>query len=347
MNKDDTSGRQVKSQKRNPKKRVIDASFALYIRTVMKQVHPDAAITSNATEQLNSIINYVGGDIGKLARRLANAKKAVIATQREIFSAVKLYLPGELAMHGISEGTKAVVKFNNVQGNASGSHAERAGIVFAPARVARLLKVTGGKFGKDGYIFLAAVLEYLAAEILELAGNLAREDKRHRVTIRDIQLTIHSDHELASMVHSHRIKLQGGGVLQDIHPSVEYKKIIQNAEDGTVKKVKRSGYTRKDGVIRYKPGVAALKGIKNAQKQSECFVIPRLPFDRLVRHISKEFFKDDLSFSEAAMKAIHLNAEQYLVGLLYDSNLVAINANRTTVKPKDVQTVRRIRSDRV
>ncbi|KAF2303615.1 hypothetical protein GH714_020145 [Hevea brasiliensis] len=64
-------------------------------------------------------------------------------------------------------------------------------------------------------MYLAAVLEYLAAEVLELAGNAARDNKKNRVVPRHIQLAIRNDEEVSKLLGS--VTIANGGVLPNIH----------------------------------------------------------------------------------------------------------------------------------
>jgi histone H2B len=88
-------------------------SYSSYIYKVLKQVHPETGISKKAMSIMNSFINdifeRVAGEAGKLS--LYN-KKATLSS-REIQTAVRLVLPGELAKHAVSEGTKAVTKFTS------------------------------------------------------------------------------------------------------------------------------------------------------------------------------------------------------------------------------------------
>ena len=88
-------------------------SYSTYIYKVLKQVHPDTGISRRAMSIMNSFINdlfeRIAGESGRLVRY---SKKATLSS-REIQTAVRLVLPGELAKHAVSEGTKAVTKYTS------------------------------------------------------------------------------------------------------------------------------------------------------------------------------------------------------------------------------------------
>ena len=77
------------------------------------QVHPDTGISSKAMSILNSFINDIFDKIASETAQLARYNKKPTVTSREIQTAVRLILPGELAKHAVSEGTKAVTKFTS------------------------------------------------------------------------------------------------------------------------------------------------------------------------------------------------------------------------------------------
>jgi len=97
------------------------------------------------------------------------------------------------------------------------SRSSKAGLQFPVGRIARFLKA--GRFaervGAGAPVYLAAVLEYLAAEVLELAGNAAKDNKKTRIVPRHIQLAIRNDEELNKLL-SHTT-IAAGGVLPNIH----------------------------------------------------------------------------------------------------------------------------------
>ena len=88
-------------------------TYKIYIYKVLKQVHPDTGISSKAMSIMNSFINDMFDKIATESSRLSLYNKKPTITSREIQTAVRLVLPGELAKHAVSEGTKAVTKFTS------------------------------------------------------------------------------------------------------------------------------------------------------------------------------------------------------------------------------------------
>ncbi|XP_067837352.1 histone H2A-like [Heptranchias perlo] len=96
------------------------------------------------------------------------------------------------------------------------SRSSRAGLQFPVGRVHRLLRKGNyaERVGAGAPVYLAAVLEYLTAEILELAGNAARDNKKTRIIPRHLQLAIRNDEELNKLLG--RVTIAQGGVLPNI-----------------------------------------------------------------------------------------------------------------------------------
>ncbi|GFR52336.1 hypothetical protein Agub_g14878 [Astrephomene gubernaculifera] len=88
-------------------------TYKLYIYKVLKQVHPDTGISSKAMSIMTSLVNDLFDRIATEASKLSKYNKKPTVTSREIQTAVRLVLPGELAKHAVSEGTKAVTKFTS------------------------------------------------------------------------------------------------------------------------------------------------------------------------------------------------------------------------------------------
>jgi histone H2B len=98
------------------KKKRHSNSYASYIYKVLKQVHPDTGISRKAMIIMDNFINDIFERIATEAGRLARYNKRHTITSREIQTSVRLILPGELAKHAVSEGTKAVTKYNSSHG---------------------------------------------------------------------------------------------------------------------------------------------------------------------------------------------------------------------------------------
>ena len=88
-------------------------SFSTFIFKVLKQVHPDTGISSKAMSVMNSFSNDIFHKIAAEASKLAKYNKRPTINSRDIQTAVRLILPGELAKHAVSEGTKAVAKYTS------------------------------------------------------------------------------------------------------------------------------------------------------------------------------------------------------------------------------------------
>jgi len=107
-------GRPVGSGKNTTKRRKKGKqTFGIYIYKVLRQVHTDTGISSKAMSIMNSFVNDIFERIASESSKLSHQNKKSTISSREIQTAVRLLLPGELAKHAISEGTKAVTKFTN------------------------------------------------------------------------------------------------------------------------------------------------------------------------------------------------------------------------------------------
>ena len=95
------------------------------------------------------------------------------------------------------------------------SRSSKAGLQFPVGRIHRYLKGSAPRIGAGAPVYLAAVLEYLCAEILELAGNAARDNKKSRIIPRHVQLAIRNDEELNKLLGG--VTIAAGGVLPNIH----------------------------------------------------------------------------------------------------------------------------------
>ncbi|KAH8107131.1 histone-fold-containing protein [Cristinia sonorae] len=102
-------------EEKKKRKKARKETYSSYIYKVLKQVHPDTGISNKAMAILNSFVNDIFERIATEASKLASYSKKSTISSREIQTSVRLILPGELAKHAISEGTKSVTKFSSAQ----------------------------------------------------------------------------------------------------------------------------------------------------------------------------------------------------------------------------------------
>ena len=308
-----------KAGKGSRKKRRVE-SYATYIYKVLKQVHPDTGISQRGVSVMNSFIADLFNQLATEGGKLARYTKKPTLTSREIHTAVRLVLPGELAKHAVSEGSKAINKYigssyspyektsyaskaqkqaqrkgveaakarreavasgSSSASSSGGSGAApkhsggrgqstrknntksaRAGLQFPVGRIHRYLK--NGRFAKrlgwGAAIYLAAVLEYLTAEIVELAGNAAKDNKRSRIIPRHVQLAVRNDEELNKLFAG--VTVASGGVLPNIHT------VLLPKSKGKAKASK--GYSpydeMGDGDMSYKPAAGKKRKPKRKAK---------------------------------------------------------------------------------
>ncbi|GAB4835807.1 hypothetical protein Ancab_000723 [Ancistrocladus abbreviatus] len=133
-------------------------------------------------------------------------------------------------MESTAKATRGVGGRRGGDRKKSVSKSVKAGLQFPVGRIARYLKK--GRYaqrtGTGAPIYLAAVLEYLAAEVLELAGNAARDNKKNRIIPRHVLLAIRNDDELGKLLAG--VTIAHGGVLPNINPVLlPKKKVGENA----------------------------------------------------------------------------------------------------------------------
>lgn len=211
--------------------RFEDVKFDTYIYRVLKQVHPDTGMSGDGLSELNNLVRIsLHRIVNSVNLLMQNSKGRKTISSREIQSGVRLALPGELAKHAVSEGTKAVTKYNSNAGGVRGqpvSRGRRAGLSFPVTRIETVMMElsTVRRKSAGSAVYLAAVLEYICAEVLELAGNAARDNKKKRITPRHLKLAILNDEELSRFFKG---VIMSGGVL----PHINMKLLPKGKEEG-------------------------------------------------------------------------------------------------------------------
>jgi histone H3 len=329
-------------------------NFKTYIKKVLNQVHPGSSITAVAANVINDMVNEVGCRLATVAvgntSAILNGNERMTCAKQDITAAIRVSLPGELAKHAVGEGYKAMSKYKdsvkNKGSKGSSNRAKMAGLIFPPARCAKFFALFRKRLNGNTAFYLAGVLEYIVAEVLELSGNAAKDLKKQQISARHVFLGTKGDEELD---HLFKGNFLGGGVIPHIHGALLPKTRKVEKADGTVVTVKvSSGKSKKakgDGTKkshRFKPGTVALREIKKYQKTSD-LLVRKMPFMRLVREIASEYTSKDVRFQRSSLFVLQTWAESFLIELFEDANLVSMHAKRVTVMPKDVQMALRVR----
>lgn len=210
----------VRKAARKIPKTVDAVVFDRYIHKVLQQVHPDTGMSRSSMDTMNNIVRFA---LRKIITCIMRTKVKETVTAREVQLAVMMVLPGELAKHAVSEGTKAVTTFKSSGNSGKARRRESyARIQFSVSRVENVMRSMGlNRIGASAPVYLAAAVEYLAAEILELAGNAARDHKRKRIARKYVMSAIATDDELKCLLDS---AILGGGVIPHIHSAILPKK---------------------------------------------------------------------------------------------------------------------------
>ena len=307
--------------------------FETYISKVLKQISTSNGITNNAKQQLNSILCYIIKHISILTVKLTMAGKKKTISLKEIENSLILVLSGKLLENSLKEGQKSCSNIsNNENNNINSSRQNKAGIIFPPSLVEKFLRDFGSSnvmIGNLSPIFLASVLEYICFEILDLSVNYCKENKHIRIIVRDLELSVRNDYELNNLFVKLNISFLGGGVLPYIHSSLLNKTKIK-------KKKTEKNDNKENNTRRFRYGTLAIKNIKKQQKLNNCLILSKSPFEKLVRNIFKQNKNDSTKFSKDVFIVLQYFIEQYIVGLLRNSNFLAIHSGRVKLIPYDI-----------
>ena len=184
--------------------------FDVYIRKVLRQVHPDTSISKDTLFQINTILNLIANKLASESLKLCRMDKKSTVSSRHLQQAVRLTLSGELMKHANSELIRAITKASSYRPMTT--NRTNAGLQFPPSRVGRFMSDHSNKTSVSVRIALAAVLEYLCAELTGMGGNQTRVQLKSTLSVRHLFLAIENDKELSLLVKNtigYKIPLSG------------------------------------------------------------------------------------------------------------------------------------------
>lgn len=222
----------MSTKKRTGKPKVVrrkkkdTSKFGVHVRKVLKQVHPDTGLSGRAGWTFNQICKIFMRKVICASNKFLAAKSQKTLNSKIIMSSATVVLPSEIARHAISEITKSVTKYDGASTGGKYqkiSSAQKAGLLFPVMRIKKFIKkhCIAERVSMRGAVALAAATEYIIAEIIELSGNSARDNKRVRIKLRDIKLAVDNDMELQKLFCDTYL---GGGVTPHIQSAVLKKK---------------------------------------------------------------------------------------------------------------------------
>ena len=316
--------------------------FETYISKVLKKVSESNGITANSKQQLNSALCLISRLITTTVISLTEMAKKKTMSEKEVKNALLIILPSKLAENAIVEGQKAILSFGKVDNTKGTSRQEKAGILFSPAISEKFLRNFGYSkimVTSQAPVYMAGALEYLTSEILEKASISAKDNKRIRINIRDLEMGVRNDDELNKFFTSNRISFLGGGVTPFIHQSLLLKK-NRNKKRAKKAAVSSNGDKKKH---RFRPGTVSLREIRRFQKMSNCLTFAKFPFEKLVRQVVRSHNCDTpMKISKDVFIVLQYFIEQRLASLLRNANFAAIHAGRVKLMSLDIDFVRAI-----
>lgn len=328
-------------KKTNIVKRKKTRFFEIYISKVLKNISTNG-ITSNARQQLNGALCIIARKIASTSLYFTQMVKKRTLSEKEVGNAIRILFSGVLSENSIKEGNKAIENFSSNNNDSLTSRQSKASIIFPPSIAEKFLRQFGYTrvmITNNAPIFLAATLEYICSEILELSSETVTINKRMRLTIRDLELGVRNDNELDKLFDSLNISFIGGGVVPYIHPILINSRKIKRK---VVKTDTTQTQTQTKKNHRFRPGTVSIREIRKYQRMSNCLIFAKFPFERLVRTIVSQH-NENMKISKDVFTIIQYFIEQYIVDLLRDSNYAAIHAGRVKLMASDINFITSMR----
>lgn len=219
-------------------------NFESYIPKILEQLSDEKIrISSNAKTQINSFINCLAKHIAEKASFISNSsmtnssnkveqqnsKKSHTITLKDITSTCKIILGGEFIGYGNRNATKALNLYKTKKNTGTKlekiSRNKKASLILSISKTETILRTYHcGNIAELTPIYLAAILEYIIAEILDLSVNAVRDSRKHTISSKHLLLVIQNDYALERLLRKINWTIVGGGVIPYIAYSLLPKK---------------------------------------------------------------------------------------------------------------------------
>ena len=310
-----------------------------YISKLLKSTYPDHGLTTNARQQLNSVVCYLSKQITDDVETFIKVSGKRTISDSDVLSIAEIKLPKEMYEKVVKKNKDAMNKFTNKSSTIKKgeSRQTRAGFIFPPSITEKFLR----DFGNSNYMVtsmapltLCVILEVFCNELFDLAVPMAIEKKKKRITIRELELATRQSPGLNKVLQDSNIYFIGGGVVPFIHPKLYVKKHRKKKS-----KVKSQTDDKTEPrKHRFKPGTVALRDIKKLQRVFNHLILAKAPFEKMLRERFNESGSDS-KISKNVFCILQYYLEAYLIDIIRQGNFAALHAGRVKLLPEDIKFV--------
>jgi histone H3/H4 len=285
--------------------------FEHHIRKILKEIAPERDLTQHAKVQLNELAMITCKLIKQKILAVLHSSRKRTMSSIEVEASIRLLFTGQLSQKLLDEGKKCVQQYidnsktKELKGQSRHSKAE---ILIPPSILERLLRTDQFQMGFSAPIFLAGVIEYFLAQILQLSVLVS---KNIRITIYDIEHGIKSDREFSSYMLSQQIYLFEAGIVPFIHPDIK----------------QRSGPNDKKSIK-----------IMTRLQESQGHIFPKRFFDNLCKHFITLIYPD-IRFQKGCFVYLQDYIEKWIVDILQYTNILTIYSKKSRVTANDVEII--------